>query len=143
MSEAALTEPALRPAPQGRSLWANAWLRLRRNRAAVTSLIVLGAITLSCVAGPCFSPHPYDRVYTNYLKAEPSLSPYPRAAEIQPELDVIAQRMRVKIAKSEIGADTVRVTLEAPRPIDERLVAYFERSDLFGPGKVVAKEDDG
>ena len=28
------------------------------------------------------------------------------------------------------------------RPIDERLLAYFERSDLFGPASVVEKQPD-
>ena len=143
MSEIALADAALQPAPEGRSLWANAWLRLRKNRAAAASLAVLGAITLLCLFGPYLSPHAYDHVYVNYLKAEPSLSPHPRPAEIQPELDIIAQRMRVKVAKSEIGADLVRVTLEGPPAIDERLVAYFERSDLFGAGRVVDRQDEG
>ena len=130
-------------APQGRSLWANAWLRLRKNRAAVVSLAVLGAITFLCLFGPYLSPHPYDRVYTNYLKAEPSLTPYPRAAEIRPELDAIAARMRVKVTAADIGADKISVTLEGARAIDERLTAYFERSDLFGAGKIIAREDEG
>ena len=143
MSDLALADAALQPAPEGRSLWANAGLRLRKTRAAAASLAVLGAITLLCLFGPYLSPHAYDHVYVNYLKAEPSLSPHPRPAEIQPELDIIAQRMRVKVAKAEIGADLVRVTLEGPRAIDERLVAYFERSDLFGAGRVVDRQDEG
>jgi oligopeptide transport system permease protein len=45
-----------RPQP-GRSLWQDAWTRLRRNRAAVESAIGLILIALACLIGPLFSPH--------------------------------------------------------------------------------------
>ena len=44
-----------------------------------------------------------------------------------------------------VEGDTARVTLTSTgsRPIDERLLAYFERSDLFGPASVVERADEG
>ena len=50
-------------APAGRSLFADAMLRLVRNRAAVASLIVLALIALAGILGPLFAPNPYDRVF--------------------------------------------------------------------------------
>jgi oligopeptide transport system permease protein len=40
---------------RGRSPWADAWHRLRRNRLAVAGGIVLVALALACAAGPVFS----------------------------------------------------------------------------------------
>jgi oligopeptide transport system permease protein len=44
-----------------------------------------------------------------------------------------------------IGGDAVRLTLvsTSARPIDERNLAYFERSDLFGPAEIVERQDEG
>lgn len=45
--------PLLVPAtPAGRSLWAEAWRRLRRNRMAVGCGVFLAIVTLFCVVGP-------------------------------------------------------------------------------------------
>jgi len=41
---------------RGRSLWQDAWARLRRNRLAVVCLILLGVITATCVLGPLLCP---------------------------------------------------------------------------------------
>ena len=47
----------------GRSLWQDAWIRLRRNRAAVASMVVLVVLALVGIFGPALWPHPYDRVF--------------------------------------------------------------------------------
>src|SRR5215208_1425515 len=52
-------------------------------------------------------------------------------------------RVRGRASDVAITGDTVRVTLTGTRPIDERLLAYFERSDLFGPATVVERADEG
>jgi oligopeptide transport system permease protein len=41
---------------RGRSLWQDAWARLRRNRLAVICLVLLGVITATCVLGPLLCP---------------------------------------------------------------------------------------
>jgi oligopeptide transport system permease protein len=46
-------------AVQGRSLWQDAWRRLRRNRAALVSMWLLGAIALACIVLPWVWPYGY------------------------------------------------------------------------------------
>lgn len=58
------------PAIQGRSLWQDAWARLRRNRLAVICMALLTAITLVCFIGPFFCPWEPD-VTNLKLKASP------------------------------------------------------------------------
>jgi len=48
------------PPEAGSSPARDAWQRLGRNRLAVASLAVLGAVALACVAGPCLSPYGYE-----------------------------------------------------------------------------------
>jgi len=58
---AALMERAVR----GRSLWDDARRRLLRNRAAMTSLIVLGLLLLAALIGPFLTPYTYDQINKN------------------------------------------------------------------------------
>jgi oligopeptide transport system permease protein len=58
----------------GRSLWQDALARLRRNRAAVVSLVVLAVITLLAVFAPLLSPHPFDEVYFDEIGAPPNFA---------------------------------------------------------------------
>jgi oligopeptide transport system permease protein len=43
-------------------LWGDAWRRLRRNRAAVAALGLLGALIVAAIAGPWCSPYSIDHV---------------------------------------------------------------------------------
>ncbi len=61
----------LEPIVKGRSLWSDAWRRLRRNLAATASLVLLGLIALACVVGPWLLPHPFDEVYWDSISAPP------------------------------------------------------------------------
>jgi oligopeptide transport system permease protein len=58
---AALLERAVK----GRSLWDDARRRLFRNRAAVTSMIVLGLLVLCALIGPFLTPYAYDEINKN------------------------------------------------------------------------------
>ncbi len=58
----------------GRSLWQDALARLRRNRAAVVSLFVLGFIALLAIFAPYLSPHPFDEVYWDAIRAPPDFA---------------------------------------------------------------------
>jgi oligopeptide transport system permease protein len=127
----------------GRSLWADARTRLTRNRAAVASMAVLALIALACLVGPLATGHPYDRVYQDYVRVPASLSPHPQPEEIVPAAERIAARIRTRAEDARIEGDALRLILVAPRPIDERLLAFFDRSDLFGPAQVVDRADDG
>lgn len=46
----------------GGGLWNDAWRRLRRNRAAVAALCILGVLVVAAMAGPWFSPYAIDHV---------------------------------------------------------------------------------
>lgn len=46
----------------GRSLWQDAWGRLRRNRAALLAMLVLTFIVLLVIAGPWLTPWRYDYI---------------------------------------------------------------------------------
>lgn len=47
---------------QGRSLWQDAWRRLRRNRAALLATAVLAVLVFLIVAGPWLTPWSYDYI---------------------------------------------------------------------------------
>ena len=127
----------------GRSLWVDARMRLTRNRAAVASMAVLALIALACLFGPLATGHPYDRVYQDYVRVPASLSPHPQSEQIVPGAERIAARIRARAEDVRIEGNALRLTLVAPRPIDERLLAFFDRSDLFGPAQVLDRADDG
>jgi oligopeptide transport system permease protein len=73
----------------------------------------------------------------------PRLAPYPLPEAVAPALERVAARMRARAESVVRAGDTLHVVLVAPRAIDERLLAYFPRADLFGPATVVAREDEG
>jgi oligopeptide transport system permease protein len=54
-------------------LWADAWRRLQRNRAAVVSLIILGMLIIMAVIGPWLSPYRYDEQNLIQSDRAPSL----------------------------------------------------------------------
>jgi oligopeptide transport system permease protein len=141
-----MTEAALLPvtAPVvGRSLWADARTRLFRNRAALASMVVLALITLACLVGPALTGHSYDRVYPDYVRAPASLAAYPYPEQVVPAAERIAARARAKAEGTVVANGAVRLTLVSARPIDERLLAFFDRSDLFGPTKVLERLEEG
>jgi oligopeptide transport system permease protein len=71
----ALNAAADRLAPmaevKGRSLWADAWRRLLRNKAAVASMVVLAAIALLAVFAPLVAPHAFDDVFWERIATPP------------------------------------------------------------------------
>lgn len=56
---------------KGRSLWSDAWRRLKRNKPAIVSAIVLGLIAIFCVAGPWFVPFEIDQIFWDRIQAPP------------------------------------------------------------------------
>ncbi len=61
-------------AAAGRSLWQLAWLRLRRNRAALTAAILLAVIALLVAFGPWLSAYSFDRPDWDLISSAPSLA---------------------------------------------------------------------
>jgi oligopeptide transport system permease protein len=125
------------------SLWRSAALRLKRNRAAVGSAMVLGLIAIAALIGPWLNGHPYDRVYPDDVKRSPSLAARPSAAEIAPVAEKIAARMRARVIGLSIQNGILHAELAADRAIDERLLAYWPRSDFFGAASVQSRGDEG
>src|SRR5258708_38442591 len=58
----------------GRSLWQNAATRLKRNRAAVVSIVVLSFVALLAILAPYLSPHPFDEVYWDHVAEPPDFA---------------------------------------------------------------------
>ncbi|HWD14200.1 MAG TPA: ABC transporter permease subunit [Pseudochrobactrum sp.] len=127
----------------GRSLWQDAWIRLRRNRAAVASAVVLIILSLTGIFGPMISPHPYEKIYPQFVRMAPSLEAYPRADTILPGLEREMARARLKGGEPELSGSklTVDVTSSAGRELDERVLRYFERSDLFSNPQIELATD--
>ena len=65
------TRPA-EEAIKGRSLWADAWRRLLRNRAAVVSVVLLALIAIASFGAAWFSPYPIDDVDWENISTGPS-----------------------------------------------------------------------
>ena len=58
---------------EGRSLWQDAWIRLLRNRAAVTAMVLLGLIALLVIAAPWLSAWEFDAIDWDNISTPPSL----------------------------------------------------------------------
>jgi oligopeptide transport system permease protein len=123
--------------------WDRARRRFTRNRPAMAGAAALIAIALFCFLGPLLTPSAYDRVYPDYVRAPPSFSRHPTEAEARAALTRIASRMRARVAEASLEGDQLKSTLQADRQIDERGLAYFERSEAFGEVHVVERRDDG
>lgn len=127
----------------GRSLWGNAWARLKRNRAAMLSLYYLALIAIVSVFGPWFVPHQYTTIYGDYVRMPPSLSAYPKPDMIQTALTDAIKRMRVDIKEWHQEGSRVVVTVTSSKPIDDRNVRYLDRSDAFNDTRIENRSPDG
>ena len=139
----ALSSAVAIDAPKGRSLWVDALARLRANRAATTSIIILLVIAIACVVGPWFSPHAFDEVYQSYVKTRPSLTPYPSEAQVEADLNRALRRARVEIESWSLDNGQISVTLKADQPIDPRMTRYIDRVDAFDSAAILSQSADG
>ena len=128
---------------RGRSLWDDAWARLKANRAAVASAALLALMLLACVVGPWLSPHPFDAVYRSYVKVPASLAPYPRAEQIGPSLESALRRARVSVEDWREEGGRVFVTVTSGRAIDPRTTRYLDRANDFSDTRVEETSEDG
>ena len=67
MSDITVTLPEI----EGRSLWQDAWRRLRANGAAVASLIIRAVITVASIVGPELLTWKYDQIDWDHVEAAP------------------------------------------------------------------------
>lgn len=121
----------------GRSLGQDAWIRLKRNRAAVASAIVLLLIAMAGFVGPWIHTHPYDRIYPQYVRAPASLEAYPKEEAIIPAFESVLARARVSIGEIDVSGSTVRAPVSSTSALDPRIVRYVDRSDLFSNARLV------
>ena len=135
-------EPIPEASVAGRSLWQDAWLRLRKNRAAVASAVVLILLALIGAFGPMVWPHPYDRVYQQYVRVPASFEAYPRADTILPSFESVLARTRLDHGTPALEGGTVTVEVSDDEPIDPRVLRYFERSDLFANPRLDVAPDE-
>ncbi|TIU27048.1 MAG: ABC transporter permease, partial [Mesorhizobium sp.] len=131
------------PAVVGRSLWGDAWARLKANRAAMFSLYYLAFIAVISVFGPSLLPHRYTTIYADHVRTPPSFSAYPKADMIETALNEAIKRMRVDIKEWRQEGNRIFVTVTSPKPIDDRNVRYLDRSDAFDDTKIEGKSPDG
>lgn len=143
----AMTDAAIKDVPaaptSGRSLWADAWGRLKANKAAVTSAIYLAVIVLLCVFGPYFTGHQFTTIYQSYVRVPPSLEPYPKADTIETELRDSIKRAHIDFKEWSEKDGRIFVTVSSAKPIDDRVTRYLDRSDSFDGTKVESKSADG
>ena len=143
-----MTEIAATSAPPpstvvGRSLWGDAWARLKANRAAMISLCYLILMGLVCIIGPWFVPHQYTTIYSDYVRTPPSFSAYPKEEMIKTALDDVVRRMRVDVKDVKQDGGNLTITLSSSKPIDERYLRYLDRSDTFDGAQVLSKSPEG
>ncbi|MEM8985222.1 MAG: ABC transporter permease subunit [Pseudomonadota bacterium] len=124
---------AMEAAPESRSLLDTAFLRLKRNRAAMVSIWVVIAMTLAAIVGPWISPHPYNEVYNNFVGAKPSLTAYPKDNQIVPIAERALKRARVNVETIDASHDRVEIDIvnRIDEPLDPRITRYLVRSDVF------------
>ena len=124
------------PAEKGRSLWADAWARLKENRAALWSAYYLVFMALLCVFGPWFTSHQFTTIYQDYNRVPPSFSAYPKPEMIDLAVKDAVQRSRVQLAGWEEKDGKILITITSAKPIDERMTRYIDRSSVFENTKV-------
>lgn len=130
------------PAEKGRSLWADAWARLKENRAALWSAYYLVFMALLCIFGPSFTSHQFTTIYQDYNRVPPSFSAYPKPEMIDLAVKDAVQRSRVQLAGWEEKDGKILITITSAKPIDERMTRYIDRSSVFEGTQVVEKSAD-
>jgi oligopeptide transport system permease protein len=127
---------------RGRSLTGLAMLRLRRNKAAMASLVIFTIMVVTCVAGPWVMPHRYDQAFQSYVQTPPSLSPYPRESTLRDVMATALDRAHVSVQTFNAAGSTFTATLTSDRPIDPRVTRYVDRANEFGSTQVTATGAD-
>lgn len=76
--------------PEGRSLWSDAWRRLRKNRAATVSAVILIMMMLACILVPELSSWEYD-------KADLQTGPLPPSSEHWMGTDIFGRDVMARV----------------------------------------------
>ncbi|RWX80952.1 ABC transporter permease subunit [Neorhizobium lilium] len=127
----------------GRSLFQLAFIRFRRNTAAMAGCVMMLLIALFSYIGPLFSPHAYDQVFSSYVTIPPSLEARPDESALRGAIEGVAGRAKVKLDSFEVSGRSFTATISADAPIDPRATRYFDRANEFRDTKVVTAENEG
>ena len=138
-----MTDATLAPPAPGRSLWADAWARLRANRAATVSAVYLALMILACIVGPLLTPHAFTTIYQDYTRVPPSLSAYPKEDTIAVAVDDAVRRAKLDLSGFEMRDGRVFISVASEREIDERVTRYIDRSTVFEGAKLEEIAPDG
>lgn len=138
-----ILDPGGEPVVAGRSLFGDAWVRLKRNKAAMFGLVYIVLMTLACVFGPSLLPNSYTTIFADYVRQPPSLSPVPSDETVEASLDEVVARMRAEPREWHLEDGRIYVTLTSAREIDERNTRYIDRSDVFQDARVESMSEDG
>ena len=141
MTDATLVSPT--HTVEGRSPSAIAFRRLKRNRAAMVSAVVLILITAFCFLGPYVNPHSHAAVYSSYVAVGPSLSPYPHAETLEPVMKMAVERGRARLDGFEVEGTTYTAVISADKEIDPRVVRYLDRPDEFDGAEITETRNEG
>lgn len=128
---------------QGRSPGAIAFKRLKRNKAAMISAVVLIFITAFCFLGPYVNPHTHATVYPSYVAVAPSLSPYPHEDRLEPVMKATVERGRAWLDSFAVDGTTYTAVISADKEIDPRIVRYFDRPDEFDGAEITSTSNQG
>ena len=122
-----MTDVTLAVAAKGRSLWADAWNRLKANKAAMVSIWYLAFMALICIIGPWFTPHDFTTIYQDYTRVPPSLEAYPTAEAVDLAVRDAVKRARLDLVRSNLRAAIEEVARETGivRQATERLSAHM------------------
>jgi len=131
------------PARPSRSLWATAFMRLKRNALAMISLAVLVFYIIAGIIGPEVTNHHYAEVYPEFVKVPASLEGYPKAEEIPDLAESALARARLDLGEITVDGNTIRVEASSSREIDPRVTRYLDRSDLFSNSRIAETSADG
>lgn len=106
-------------------------------------LVLVAAVALFSLLGPLLTGRDFARVYPDYVRASPRLTPHPTEAEARAALKRVAGRLRAEARDIVIAGGEARALLVGRVAVDPRALVYFERSDAFGPARVLSLADDG
>jgi oligopeptide transport system permease protein len=140
MSEAALENAN---AISGRSLAGLAMRRLRRNLAAMVSIVVLAVVSAVCFLGPLVYSHGHADIFPSYVAVSPSLSPYPLADTLHDVMERAVERGRARLEDLVVEGATFRATIVSDKAIDPRIVRYIDRPNEFDGAAIIERSVDG
>ncbi len=103
---------------------------------------LLGLVAAFSLLGPLATGAEFARVYPDYVRVGPSLTPHPTDAEARAALARVAGRLRAEASDVVIEGGAVRARLVGRTALDPRALVYFERSDAFGAARALSVSAD-